>query len=111
MSARAQTPRWESGTGERPRPRQIGDGDGGESPIPDKSGTGTGSVPVPGQIGDRPRDGPRLSACAEQPHFNNSNHPIALLGPLFSIPDTVITVSFWIPAFGLGVLVVVLCCC
>jgi hypothetical protein len=39
--------------------------DGGAYPSPAKSGT----VPVPGQIGDRPRDGPRLSACAEQPHF------------------------------------------
>jgi hypothetical protein len=58
ISARARTPRWESGTGESPRPRQIGEGDGGESPIPAKSGTGTGSVPVPVQIGDRPRDGP-----------------------------------------------------
>ena len=28
---------------------------------------------VPGQIGERPRDGPRLSACAEQPHFNHSS--------------------------------------
>ncbi len=100
---RAQTPRRESGTGERPR--QIGDGGGGAaaSPIPDKSGTGVGerprprqhfgqssdkppagtgtvtgpgkrprfrtnrgrgrgslSVPVPGQIRDRPRDGPQL---------------------------------------------------
>ena len=39
-------------------------------------GRGRGSVPVPGQIGDRPRGGygPRLSesACAEQSHFNNS---------------------------------------
>jgi hypothetical protein len=64
----------------------------GSVPVPAKSGTGTGesppgrfrtnrrgrgrpggSVPVPGQIGDRPRDGPRLSrsACAEQSHFNN----------------------------------------
>ena len=35
-------------------------------------GRGRGSVPVPGQIGDGDGDGPRLSACAEQPHFNNS---------------------------------------
>jgi hypothetical protein len=59
---RARTPRWESGTGERPRPRQIGDGDGGESPIPDKSGTGTGERPRPrANRGRTPRPRPRAN--------------------------------------------------
>jgi hypothetical protein len=54
-------------------------------PSPDKLGTGTGD---PRTNRGASRDGPRLSACAEQPHCDNSkiNHPIALLGQLFLLP-------------------------
>jgi hypothetical protein len=70
---RAQTPRrLEPGTGERRSPRFRANRGWGR---------GSGSVSVPGQIGERPRDGPGLycsrrpshsGARAEQPHLVRS---------------------------------------
>jgi hypothetical protein len=80
---RARTPRWESGTGERPRPRQIGDGDrdGGASAILAKSGT---ERPRPRRAnrGPGPGPGPGHGVRALLPVTVARGHCLGPAGPL-----------------------------